>query len=135
MEIVESEKIKGHEAILLSKLAEYGKDPNHNPSMRLELRDKITIKDHYDRRQIDAVGKRGDFTYIIEAKPKLNFEAIGQVFVYEYLYRKIHPNEKIKKGIVCESGTEDLFSFCTEKDITVFVVTVNGIYEQKPNTI
>lgn len=135
LRIIPVEEMKGRESILLSKLAVYGKDPNLDASMRLELRDRITIEDNRKLKRIDAIGKRGDFTYIIEAKRKLNYEAIGQVFIYECLYAKQHPGEKekIKKGIVCQDTTDEvLLSFCKENDITVFELTTNGIKEHKP---
>ena len=130
MKIVKSIELKGkvHETLLLDELYKYG--INHDPSMSMGLNVKMK------RREIDAVWKTGDFTYIIEAKPELNFEAIGQVLVYEYLYKKRHPEEKTKKGIICKEAIEQEFlSFCLEKDITVFALTENGIYEHKPNAV
>lgn len=94
-----------HETLLLNELYKYGS--NLDPSIDMRLNVKL------NRREIDVIWKRIDFTYIIEAKPKLNFEAIGQVLVYEYLYKEKHPEEKIKKGIV-EPIERDLLNFCLE---------------------
>ncbi len=101
---------------------------------------KFPIRVYESRsKEIDAVWKRGDLTFIIEAKiieakSTQFYEAIGQVFVYEYLYQKVYPNEKTKKGIVCEEHIidQEFLSFCSEKDITIFVRTKNGFYEHEP---
>lgn len=39
-------------------------------------------------KSIDALGipEHGNIVFIIEAKRKINYSAIGQVFVYEYIY-------------------------------------------------
>ncbi len=132
-QIVEELIIKGkvHEIELLSELEKYAKSKTDT----LEFRTNIAIWGNEKRyKEIDAIWKRRDFTYIIEAKPQLNFEAIGQVFVYEYLYQNI--KEKIKKGIVCKKSIDqDLLSFCLKKDITVFELTKNGVDEHLPNAV
>ncbi len=45
----------------------------------------------------DAIWEKKDLTYIIEAENVLNYHAIGQVFVYEYLYQKNASKRKIKE--------------------------------------
>ncbi len=133
MKIVEELIIKGkeHETKLLSELEKYAKSKTDT----LEFEPNVAIRGNEKRcKEIDAIWKRRDFTYIIEAKPELNFEAIGQVFVYEYLYQK--SKEKIKKGIVCKNPIDqDLLSFCLKKDITVFEVTKSGVEEHPPNAV
>jgi hypothetical protein len=131
-------KYNDHHWPLLTELKKYA-ESNTDPSTALEFR-PVKIKYNEKRgKGIDAIWKRGNFNYIIEAKPELNFEAIGQVNVYEFLYEKIHPTEKIKKGIVCKEPIDtidrDLLSYCSEKDITIFTLTKNGIYEHTPNAI
>lgn len=106
----------------------------------MTLSGELTIWDNGLQKRIDTIGKRGEFTYIIEIKPKLNFAAIGQVFIYEFLYqnhlKKKNLNEKIKKGICCEDINDRvLLSFCSQKDITVFELTKNGIKEHPPNAV
>ncbi len=129
-------KTSKHEWPLLDKLEKYAKSKT-DQSARLDFSTKIIIRGDERRcKGIDAIWKRGDFTYIIEAKPELNYEAIGQVYAYEYLYQKMQPEEITKKAIVCrEPIDQDLLSFCSEKDITVFALTKNGIHEHIPNAI
>lgn len=88
---------------------------------------------------IDAIGKpeSGDITYIIEAKRELKnnkvYEAIGQVFVYEYIYKEdpVHPEHKqenTRKVIVCKKVNNiSVLNFCKAKGIDVIEITDKNI--------
>lgn len=124
-----------HNHELWGKLERGGK--NLVPKIELSGGISILDKDSKKRKRIDAIGKRGEVTYIIETKRKLNYQAIGQVFIYEYLYQKHHREETIKKGILCEDITDHvLLCFCSKNDITVFKPMKDDIIEEyKPNTV
>ncbi len=95
---------------------------------------------HYGRiregsKKIDAVGKckSEDVTYIIEAKQELKnnkaYEAIGQVLVYEYIYKEDrtnpkHKQENTRKVIVCGKVDDGLaFHFCMLNGIDIIEIT------------
>ena len=120
MEIVNQFDIASNHDKLLFKLNE--------SKMLGELKKGVEVS----QKRIDAIGKRSGITYIIEAKEKINFESIGQVIIYEYLYKQTH-REMTKKGIVC-SDIDDtvLFCACMDFDIHVFELTNNCIKEHKP---
>jgi len=60
------------------------------------------------RYKIDIVWKTGTETFVIEVKEQLNFEAIGQALVYKELYKREHPDENVKSGIVCKTADKEL---------------------------
>ena len=59
--------------------------------------------------------------WIIEVKPKLNWEAFGQVIAYEYLFKKENLSSYTQKGIVCEEIDSEILTICREFDIKVFM--------------
>lgn len=128
MEYLEEIKLRtiSYEPELMSELEKYAKIKGD----RLEEFNVAVWGYEKRHKEIDAILRRGGFAYIIEAKKKLNFGAIGQVMVYEHLYQRQHPKQKLKKGILCKEATDkDLVSFCSENDITVFLSNENGIHE------
>ena len=54
------------------------------------------------RKSIDLVVRTDQKIWVIEVKPKLNWEAFGQVIAYEYLFKKENSKVQIQKGIVCK---------------------------------
>lgn len=83
------------------------------------------ILDRINHFRIDAVCVDNSGTHhIIEAKVKLNPEAIGQVLVFSELYKRFNKlyGEDIKRWIVCEQTEEILEKLCMKWDIGVIVV-------------
>jgi ribosomal protein L33 len=76
------------------------------------------------KRKIDLVIQGDNKDWIIEIKMRLDkaagYSAIGQVVVYEMLWRKEHPNKKTKKGIICLSASEELLNAARIVGISVF---------------
>ena len=61
--------------------------------------------------------------WVIEGKKKLNYEAIGQVLVYNDLLKEDYLGlGEIKKGIACFEGDERLEPTCKKLGIEVFVL-------------
>lgn len=73
------------------------------------------------RKSIDLVVHTKEKTWVIEVKPKLNWEAFGQVIAYEYLLKKEKTSLKIQKGIICKEVDSEILAICEEFDITVFL--------------
>jgi len=69
---------------------------------------------------IDCVCIVKSSAWIIEAKKRLNYEAVGQVNVLSYLFSRDYPQFSIKKAIVCEETDPLIESFCKEFNIQVF---------------
>jgi len=91
--------------------------------------------------------------WIMEIKPELNFEVIGQVYVYQYLmqqdvkkgilkkkepsvYRvkmeankveEINVSKEIRLAILCEEAEKFLKDFCDDKNIEVFCDRIRKI--------
>jgi len=74
------------------------------------------------RKSIDLVCKNAQETWILEAKTKLNYEALGEVLTYGGLYAAEHPDELVKLGIVCAALDEDILEACKARRVTVFQV-------------
>lgn len=70
---------------------------------------------------IDYVCVIGNTAWIIEGKRVLNYEAVGQVNVYSYLFSKDYPQFSIRKAIVCKESDPLIEQYCREFDIKVFV--------------
>lgn len=73
------------------------------------------------RKAIDLVVHTNQTLYLIEVKPKLNWEAFGQVIAYEYLFKKENPKLNTQKGIVCKEIDREILAVCDEFNIKVFV--------------
>ena len=71
---------------------------------------------------IDYVCIIKDTAWIMEGKEKLNYEAIGQVLTYSYLFSIDYPQFKIKKAIICQENDPLLEEVCKNIDIEVFVL-------------
>ena len=83
------------------------------------------ILDRINHFRIDCVCVDDSGThYIIEAKVKLNPEAIGQVLVFSELYKRFNKllDTDIKRVIVCEKDEPVLRFLCEKWDIEVIVV-------------
>jgi len=73
------------------------------------------------RKSIDLVVHTDQKIWIIEVKPKLNWEAFGQVIAYEHLFRKENPKVQVQKGIVCKDIDTEILAICEEFNIKVFM--------------
>lgn len=74
------------------------------------------------RKSIDLVCKNAQETWLLEAKVKLNYEAIGEALTYGVLYAAEHPSERVKLGIVCAALDEDIIDTCKAHHVAVFQV-------------
>ena len=75
----------------------------------------------YDwRKSIDIVFHTEKGTWIIEAKPKINWEAFGQVIAYAHLYKKYKQITQINMGIICKDIDQEISKICEEFNIQVF---------------
>lgn len=72
------------------------------------------------RKAIDLVCYTDREVWIIEAKPKLNWEAFGQVIAYAYLFRRDHSTSHIQKGIICKKVDTEIRAICEEFGINIF---------------
>jgi len=72
------------------------------------------------RKAIDLVCYTYQEVWIIEAKPKLNWEAFGQVIAYASLFQKEHSRDHIQKGIICKEADTQILAVCEEFGINVF---------------
>ncbi len=72
------------------------------------------------RKAIDLVCYTDQEVWIIEAKPKLNWEAFGQVIAYAYLFRRDHSTSHIQKGIICKKVDTEIRAICEEFGINIF---------------
>jgi hypothetical protein len=73
------------------------------------------------RKAIDLVCYTDSITWIIEVKPKLDWEAFGQVIAYTHIFNKEQPNAHIQKGIVCEEVDPEINAICDEFDIKILI--------------
>lgn len=74
------------------------------------------------RKFIDALCHTDHETWILEAKMKLNYEAVGQVLVYRHLYKQQFPHAIFKLGIVCKTIEQEIGTACEELGIDIFQV-------------
>ena len=72
------------------------------------------------RKTIDVVCHTDEGTWVFEAKPKLNWEAFGQVIAYSYLYEK-ERKQKVFRGIICDKTELEILHVCRRFNITVLV--------------
>jgi hypothetical protein len=79
------------------------------------------------RKAIDLVIDTADSVWIIEAKPRLNCEAMGQVLLYGDLYEQEHDATRVKLGILCGELEGEILLSCHKRRITVFQVTESGV--------
>ncbi|MCK4364917.1 MAG: hypothetical protein KAW45_02590 [Thermoplasmatales archaeon] len=73
------------------------------------------------RKAIDLVAYTDQAVWIIEVKPKLNWEAFGQVIAYAHLFQKEQLKSHIQKGIVCKKSDPEILAICKEFNVKVFM--------------
>lgn len=79
------------------------------------------------RKSIDAICYTDNEVWILEAKKKLNYEALGEVLVYSNLYKQEHPEKEIRMGIICGEIETEILEVCKVYGITVFEVGVEEV--------
>ncbi len=65
--------------------------------------------------------------WVVEAKPRLNCEALGQVLLYGDLYETEDSEKPVKLAIVCYELDAEVLTSCHKRCITVFQVTEDGV--------
>jgi hypothetical protein len=60
--------------------------------------------------------------WVFEIEKSLNYQAIGQVILYEFLYHIEYPGKIAQKAIICQNGTADFFAACICNNIQVFFI-------------
>jgi len=83
---------------------------------------KYGAKKTMGRKFIDLVCKKPSETWVIEVEPELSSTALGQAIIYGELYKKEHPNEVVKVGIVCRTAYDEVYSICEKYVDKVFVL-------------
>lgn len=73
------------------------------------------------RKSIDLLVQKGQMIWITEVKPKLNWEAFGQVIAYEHLFKKENLSSHTQKCIVCKEIDPEILAICDEFNIKVFM--------------
>ncbi len=74
------------------------------------------------QRKIDAVAYKGTQTFLIEIKPVANARALGQILMYQSLYRTYYPEVRDPVPmIVCGTVERDLDAMWTEHGILIEV--------------
>lgn len=84
------------------------------------------------RKSIDLVIENDEEIWILEAKTRLNYEAIGEVVTYSILYEDERSEKRIRKGIVCGALDRELLYACNRLGITVFGMSAEGIRVYEP---
>lgn len=75
------------------------------------------------QKRIDVVGYNFGQIDIIEVKPKAGATAIGQVEMYEHLFKEsFKPKEEIYKKILTDILIPDIDKYCKSKKIEIIVV-------------
>lgn len=99
-----------------------------SPKREVSIGKAMIVFDKYGKRKevgrkiADLVCKTSEATWIIEAKLYLNAEAIGQALIYRELYRKEHPYEKVKCGVVCKYADKELYEVGKKYIDEIFVL-------------
>lgn len=108
------------------KRMKYAAEKAHSKDLFVEGEE--SEKREYYYRRVDAICDTGDVVWVLEAKMDLNNQVIGQVLVSEFLFREDHPDQKIKKGIICKTGNDTLEDVCEWQDIEVFKEGARGTF-------
>ncbi len=79
-------------------------------------------------RPIDAVCHAEDGSFwLIMAQGTLDYAVLGQLLLFDYLYREEHTHDKPpRKALVCDKISEQVVWLCSRLGIDVFEVTEAG---------
>lgn len=78
------------------------------------------------RKAIDLLIESPQEIWIIEAKIRLNTEALGQVLLYGDLYEEERDHRPVKLAIVCRQLEAEVLRSCHKRGITIFQVSEDG---------
>ncbi|MBT9149290.1 MAG: hypothetical protein DDT28_00713 [Dehalococcoidia bacterium] len=120
---------------LLHKLKQKDSEAGKEGRMVKKFMDSGILKGHFrkevildrghfglSRAIIDLICEESDAVWVIEAKTRLSYEALGQVIVYSHLFKNDNPSAHIKRGIICERRDEVIYDACKKESIEVFLV-------------
>jgi len=96
---------------------------------------KYEVNVGFEGKRIDLVFEKENEIWLIEAKRRLNFEALGQVLTYKRLYQhEISPSKNIKLGIVCKETDVEVEEACKSERIEVFAFPdkIGEVTEEAP---
>jgi len=72
--------------------------------------------------RIDLVFEKKNEVWLINAKKKLSYIAVGQILAHKEIYQmRLSPQKELKLGIVCNQGHLAPERICRDKDIEVFI--------------
>ncbi len=96
---------------------------------------KYEVNVGFEGKRIDLVFEKENEIWLIEAKRRLNFEALGQVLTYKKLYEhEILSSKNIKLGIVCKETDVEVEEACKSERIEVFAFPekIGEVTEEAP---
>ena len=77
----------------------------------------------YRQKRIDAICRTPHIDYIIEVKKRANTQALGELEVYEVLYKKVVGiYRQIKKVIVCIEEDSDIEEAAKSHNIEIYLI-------------
>jgi len=79
------------------------------------------------RKSIDLLYETDPEVWILEGKPKLNYEAFGEALTYATLYSEEHAEKIVRPGIVCGMVEDEILLACVRYGVTVFEVIGNEV--------
>jgi hypothetical protein len=85
------------------------------------------------RKSIDLVVENDTEVWILEAKTRLTYTALGEVLTYASLYKRAFPSVDIRAGIVCGPIDEEILAACNEHRVTVFQVVGSDVKTYSPS--
>ena len=77
-------------------------------------------------KQVDLICECPDETWLLEAKTKLTWEALGQAIGYAHLFAKEHPHVNLRSGIVCMESDPAIEEASLAQSVTLFVEQHDG---------
>jgi hypothetical protein len=80
------------------------------------------MKSEWWRILLDEIKRKAKKIMIIEVKTSLNYEAIGQIIVYRYLFPKVWGFPTVDAAILCKESTKTLEEVCRANNLFVFKI-------------
>ncbi|RSN72738.1 hypothetical protein D6D85_12635 [Candidatus Methanodesulfokora washburnensis] len=78
------------------------------------------MKSKWWRKLQDDIKRRTKRILVIEVKETLNYEALGQIMVYRYLFPKVWGFPTVDSAILCKKSIKTLEEICRANDVLVF---------------
>ncbi len=125
-----TEKAKKHESDLIDRFIE-SRTLNGAFEREFKIGNQVVTVEGYEksidfRKSVDLVYQTNETVWIIEAKTKLNYEALGQVLTYGALYEEQY-NKTPQMGIVCTIINGEVLKACKRYGVTVFEVNESQV--------